>query len=282
MIVVVGAYIDESSDEQAEEVFSLAGYVAPTVEWVYEFEPKWEAKLREHNLQYFRAAECQSGIGQFLQFRLDPSNPQARLTPDEKKRLTEIKKDFVGIAVEQAYMWGFGVNVILKDFRALIESNPAAKAILGDEPYLIGYQILLSKIGLTVKEFNDALDPHLFRRHMVGFVFDKGDRDLHARAREQYDRFQIANPESATWMASRTEKDDKLVYELQAADNLAFEVRKSRFNRLRYPDIPERPALTRLKHNLAIVYNLDRRSLELLVAQNLQLDTIPTHKIEEI
>ncbi len=69
---MIGAYLDESADEKAETVFTLAAYVSMTEEWLYKFSPEWEYKLRKYNLEYFRASECENGSGQFAQFRSHP------------------------------------------------------------------------------------------------------------------------------------------------------------------------------------------------------------------
>jgi hypothetical protein len=74
-------------------------------------------------------------------------------------------------------------------------------------------------------------------------------------------------------MASLSFGDDRKVLELQAADNLAFEVRKNCFNR-RFDTRKERVALTRLKERIGIIYDLDLRSLKALLDHNLSLDSI--------
>jgi hypothetical protein len=168
-------------------------------------------------------------------------------------------------------MWGLGVNFFVDDLRSLLRSEPKAEAVLGTEPYLIGYQVLLSKIGLMAKGFNDAQGKG-FQRHMIGFVLDE-NKDMRYRAKVQYERFQDCNPESSTWMGSLNFKDDRKVLELQAADNLAFEVRKNCFNR-RFDTRKERVALTRLKDRIGIIYDLDLRSLNALLDHNLNLDSI--------
>ena len=144
--------------------------------------------------------------------------------------------------------------------------------MLGEEPYLIAYQVLLSKIGLMVKEFNEAQGEG-YQRHMVAFIFDMNE-EMKYRVLTQYDRFQAANPESSTWMASLTFADDKKVLELQAADNLAFEIRKDCFNRLFDRERPERKALTRLKRKIGTIFDLDRRSLKGLVDHNLNASSV--------
>ena len=115
------------------------------------------------------------------------------------------------------------------------------------------------------KGFNDAQGMG-FQRHMVGFVFDE-NKDMRYRAKVQYERFQACNPESSTWMASLTFGDDRKVLELQAADNLAFEVRKNCFNR-RFDKRKERVALTRLKDRIGIIYDVDLRSLKAVGSQS--------------
>jgi hypothetical protein len=266
---LIAAYFDESSDAKAERVFTLGTYIALARDWVHDFEPPWEELLKKHNLDYFRATDCENGAGPFEQFRSNPF--PLPLSTEDKTKLTQIKTEFVDLALSLRYMWGLGVNVFVDDLRSLLRSEPKAEVVLGTEPYLIGYQILLSKIGLMAKGFNDAQGKG-FQRHMVGFVFDE-KKDMRYRAKVQYERFQSCNPESSTWMASLTFGDDRKVLELQAADNLAFEVRKNCFNR-RFDKRKERVALTRLKDRIGIIYDLDLRSLKALLDHNLNLDSI--------
>jgi len=266
---LIAAYFDESSDAKAERVFTLGAYTALTRDWVHDFEPPWEELLKKHNLDYFRAVDCENGTGPFEQFRANPF--PLPLTTEDKAKLSQIKTEFVDLALSLRYMWGLGVNVFVDDLRSLLRSEPKAEAVLGTEPYLIGYQLLLSKIGLVAKAFNDAQKKG-FRRHVVGFVFDE-NKDMKSRAKLEYERFQARSPESSTWMASLTFADDRRVLELQAADNLAFEVRKNCFNR-RFDTRKERVALTRLKDRIGIIYDLDLRSLKVLLDHNLDFDLI--------
>jgi len=267
---VIGAYCDESTDPQAQRVLTLAAYTSITQDWIWQFEPLWEALLKRHGLSYFRASDCESGAGPFAKFRSNPL--PANLTPEDKQTLSKIKTEFVDLAISQPYMYGWGVNVFVQDFHSILQSEPRVRGMLGEEPYLIAYQVLLSKIGLMVKEFNEAQGEG-YQRHMVAFIFDMNE-EMKYRVLTQYDRFQAANPESSTWMASLTFADDKKVLELQAADNLAFEIRKDCFNRLFDRERPERKALTRLKHKIAIIYDLDYRSLKALVDHNLNISSI--------
>lgn len=269
-IAMVGAYIDESFDTRTGGVFSLAAYVARTEEWLYGFEPKWDAKLSEHGIPYFRATDCENGSGPFAQFRDNPL--PAPLTNDDKARLRHIKTDFVDLVLSQSHLWGFGVNVIIKDFNSLVESDSRARDILTDDPFMVAYQVLLTKIGTDVKGFNDS-QPSGFRRHMAGFVIDERN-EIRYKAMQAHSNFQERDSEAGNWIASLTFADDRKVLELQGADNLAYEIRKNCLNDLLGSPRNERVALKRLKRKLAIVYRLDRRSLEVLVRHNLEAQRI--------
>lgn len=84
-MVGVGGYFDESVDKKYR-CFIMAGYlcqygITVLLGW------KWEEVLKQHNLRYFKGSECDSGMGEFLQFRDDPTNPSAALKDHEKKNL---------------------------------------------------------------------------------------------------------------------------------------------------------------------------------------------------
>ena len=113
---LIAAYFDESSDAKAERVFTLGAYIALTRDWVHDFEPPWEELLKKHNLDYFRATDCENGTGPFKQFRSDPL--PLPLRTEDKAKLTQIKTEFVDLALSRRYMWGLGVNVFVDDLRS--------------------------------------------------------------------------------------------------------------------------------------------------------------------
>jgi len=265
---VIAAYFDESSDSTRQRVFTLAGYFARIEEFLI-LEAKWAKCLRDHNIEYFRAVDCENGTGPFARFRSKPY--PTPLGEDDKQRLTAIKTDFVNAALVER-LWGVGVNVLLEDYAQVRAMYPRAAEILSPEPYFIAYQVALSHVGNTVKLFN-AAQSEGFRKHMVGFVFDQHE-ECSGRAKTIYDKWGTKNPDSAEWMASLTYSDDRKVYELQAADNLAFEVRKSCYNKLYDSARKERIAMTRLKEWTDKIYNLDKKSLEMFIDKNLELSAL--------
>src|SRR5579863_3545903 len=90
-LVIYGAYYDESGERPG---FSVAGYSASYETWVH-LDWKWQSLLKKWNLAYFKASECENLFGEFAQYRDRPTDLKSDLSPNERRRLIEIKTDFV-------------------------------------------------------------------------------------------------------------------------------------------------------------------------------------------
>lgn len=87
--MMFGCYLDESFDMKRSGFFAVGGFVGRGVA-VFELDRNWEALLKRHRLEYFKASECESGKGQFAQYVADPKN----ITRDERARLECISHEF--------------------------------------------------------------------------------------------------------------------------------------------------------------------------------------------
>jgi len=216
---MIATYIDESYDSQ-RRVYCVAGYIGNLFDWALELEPNWEKALSEYNLEYFRSAECESGTGQFAQFRDDPSDVRAPLTSDEKARLREVKIKFVDLCVD-ATIVGVGAVVLTKDFDALTNEDKEAAKLLNGHPYFICQQATMMEAGLLISRVNKARGTH----DVLCFVCDQNN-EVSGRMKMSFDEFMEKNPESAEYMGSLNYEDKRRFKMLQVADLLAYESAK--------------------------------------------------------
>ena len=61
---ILCSYCDESSDEQMQRVYVMAGYLATKATWLI-FSQRWRQALADAGLNTFHMTECNSGHGEF-------------------------------------------------------------------------------------------------------------------------------------------------------------------------------------------------------------------------
>jgi hypothetical protein len=221
--------MDESSDDANTGLFAVGGIMARGVA-LFELERKWE-KLRTRpdiNIAYFRAAECKSGRGEFAKFVAVPGSP----SPAEHQKLDEISHEFLSLIPKEEYIIAHGIGVVQKDFYDVIKDENA-RAVLGDSPYRLAYDFAMIQCAWAMKQLeqNIARDKERlmasgpsYREH-VSFVCDE-DEEHSPVAHAAYRSLKLTNPNAAQYMATFTSADDKAVQVLQAADAVAFEIRR--------------------------------------------------------
>jgi hypothetical protein len=273
------ARFDESRDTKGQKSFAIAGYIGRNEDWL-ELEPKLERFLQKHNLMYFKASECESGTGQFLQFRENPLDAALPLIKADKAILTEIKTEFVDIA-NSVNLWGIGAHVPIEEFNFVVSSDPEAKRILQPNPYFICFQAAMTEAGFTVNEVNEKVNyPRRARAEVVAFVFD-GNEEVSGRAKQMYDNFQIKNPISSQCFGSLAYEDEIESIGLQVADNLVYEIMKFGLNSRYDKGRLERKAMTRLKEKTKKIYAFDRPSLQMLVRGNLKREVMESAALHD-
>lgn len=220
------SYLDESFDMRQAELFAVGGLIGQGVA-LFELDRKWAqlCKRLDIDIAYFKASECTLGSGEFEKFVAVPRCP----TPAEQKKLDEISCEFIKlIANEQAI--GHGITVIQNDFYDVIK-DPSAKAVLGDSPYRLAYDLAMIQCAWMCKQvesdltqqkqpWNKVLRPH------VSFVCDEHEENS-PLANAAYMKLKQTNPNAAQYMASYTYADEKSLPVLQAADAVAYEIRRS-------------------------------------------------------
>jgi hypothetical protein len=222
----LSTYLDESFDMRLLGLYSVGGLIGQGPA-LFELDRKWEHLCRrpDIDIEYFKASECTLGTGQFAKFVSIERNP----TSDEQIKLNEISCEFVRLIANE-FVVGHGITIVQEDFYEVIK-DPAAKAILGDTPYRLAYDLAMiqcawvmndleKKIAFGKQPWNKVPRPH------VSFVCD--EHEIHSpKANEAYLHLKKTNPNAAKYMASYTFADEKSLPVLQAADAVVYEVRRA-------------------------------------------------------
>ncbi|MGB8476116.1 MAG: hypothetical protein WCE61_18710 [Candidatus Acidiferrum sp.] len=223
---VYASYMDESFDMRQAGLFAVGGLIAKGPA-IFDLESKWERLLRRSDIdiEYYKASECELGTGQFKKFVKRERFP----TPEEKRILHEISCEFIRLITSE-FVVGHGINVVQDDFYE-VTKDPAAKAVLGDTPYKLAYDLAMVQCAWIMKDLERktaaAIQPwNRVPRPHVSFVCD--EHETHSpSASVAYLKLKEGNPEAAQYMASYSYADEKLFPVLQAADAMVYEVRRS-------------------------------------------------------
>src|ERR1700730_289644 len=181
----LSTYLDESFDMKLLGLYSVGGLIGQGPA-LFELDRKWEQLCRrpDIDIEYFKASECTLGTGQFAKFVSIERNP----TPDEQDKLNEISCEFIRLIANE-FVVGHGITIVQEDFYEVIK-DPIAKAILGDTPYRLAYDLAMiqcawvmndleKKITFAKQPWNKVPRPH------VSFVCD--EHEVHSpKANEAY------------------------------------------------------------------------------------------------
>src|SRR5579872_531542 len=97
---MISSYMDESFDPRQTGVFAVGGILGRGIP-VFELERRW-GRLRTRadiDIKYFKASECERGVGEFRKFVTDPQ----KITPQEREKLNCISKEFLNAIVYPPY-----------------------------------------------------------------------------------------------------------------------------------------------------------------------------------
>lgn len=222
--------MDESFDMRQAGVFAVGGLMARGVAF-FELRRKWEklCKRSDLNIAYFKASECERGSGEFAKFVATPRKP----TPEEKQTLDAISHEFVTLIPKEEFLIVHGIGVVQSDFYDVVRDRKA-RAILGDTPYRLTYDLAMIQCAWTMKELErrrlEDLKPwqkwQKVNRDHVAFVCDESQQHSPI-AHEAYRNLKENNPNASEYMATYSVGDEKHCAALQAADAAVFEIRRA-------------------------------------------------------
>jgi hypothetical protein len=212
---LIGSFMDESFDPKPRGgVFAVGGLLGRGAA-TFELERKWE-QLRQRpdiDIQFYKASQCERPSGQFEKFAANPEH----VTPQERERLESISHEFLSLIAMNGYLTAQGVGVVQEDFYEVIQED-RARAILGDSPYRLAYDLAMIQCAWAMKELGTG--------DSVSFVCDEHER-YGAIAPEAYMKLKLGNPNAAKYMATFSMGHDEISDLLQAADAVVFEIRRA-------------------------------------------------------
>src|SRR5215469_5868340 len=222
------SYMDESFDGSGTGVFVVGGLLMRGVP-SFELERKWE-RLRKRpdvDIAYFKASDCKNGRGEFAKFVAIPGSPSSA----EHQKLDAISREFLSLIPKEEHIILQGVGIVQAEFYEVIQET-RARAILGDSPYRLAYDFAMiqcawamKQLELDVKKDKENVAFGGCWKECVSFVCD--EHEQYSRlAPEAFRNLKLTNPNAAQYMGSFDSADDRKVQVLQAADAVAFEIRR--------------------------------------------------------
>lgn len=226
-IMAIKFYADES--EATGQVFTLAGFWASPSGWD-SFVPKWRQMLCEtgpYPVDAFHSADIEAA-----------KPPFDGWTIEQRRKLVDNALDLLSDPTLCANLYAVGCTFVLSDFHIL---NPK---ILGDiaQTYDICYRVLLRTI-LSNWVVNG-----------IDFIFDQKEK-VKGRVETHFNNSKAIldkNPETAGKLNEVVFRDDRKVIPLQAADLLAYEIRRHTWTRIEKGEMPMRSAYQRIKEAFVV------------------------------
>lgn len=202
---MLASYFDDSGSEGLGPVFILGGYVAPVEKWK-QFSREWSAALSEEPaIAYLKMRHANSLRGEFWGWSV-----QARNT--KLDRLAEVIINNVSLGVASAVFW--------EDWQKVKAEFPTIPLI----PYDFLYHGTMAVTARFVRE-------HFPKLSKIDFIFDEQE-GAGARAASSFALVkQWLEPEEIEVVAGPPiQRDEKLFLPLQAADLLAWQIRRFVFD----------------------------------------------------
>jgi Protein of unknown function (DUF3800) len=270
-MMLTAAYFDESTDE------SDAGYCYTVAGWLTALDDgailcmKWKDLLNKYGMKYFKASEVEYCAGELRKFRERPGNG-GPLTQKDKDFKNQVKTEFVDLICESPYLVGNSVTILLRDWKQFKLDEPEL-ALQLPTVYNLAYQTVLMEVGLSIHDYNDsrsAKDKVLIRP-----VIDSHEQ-LEPQFMHAYPVWAEKNPRSSVFTLPPFYEDEQEYRCLQAADCLAYEVRRFVTGYINDSDTPKvRVAMERMGEKCNHMYLLDYETIRKLASVQPQPDVIP-------
>lgn len=202
-IVILQAFVDDSRSESADKEFVLAGYMTTALQWM-KFSDEWTAVLNQApKIESFHSIEALHLKGCFKGWR--------RADRDEKvMRLAEV--------IDRHPMASFDTRLSVASFKRILA--PIAPYDLQNPYFVVFYGVMANAAGqLHANEINVPID----------FIFDEhGAVGPDAALWYGYMKAMMAPHLRSLLGSAPIFRDDKKMVPLQAADMLAWHLRRSR------------------------------------------------------
>lgn len=238
-------YVDDSgSDERPGGLFVLAGYIMEEARWEA-FAEDWHSRL--HNtpaIDYFHMADAEAAEGLFLNMRYDDREFKVRSLANVIQRANPI-------AIEARMGWD--------DYLDIVDGKVDPRL---NNPYAFLFFKILGTVSQIQIEIDEAYkrsgQSNPYGMQTVDFIFDEqGDAGL--KCLDWYGELKKRVPEPHKTMIANTPmfKDDRLLNPLQAADMLAWHIRRQH----QFPNEDRKWVFERINPDGVFQYEIDRDQL---------------------
>jgi hypothetical protein len=198
------AYMDESGDhdplgkERGAEAAVVAGYVATNDKW-RKFEPRWNRVLKQFGIKVFHAVDCAHRKKEF------------RGWSDEKRRDFHI--ELTGV-IKESVLIGIGGVVPLLEYNSVL---PEWAKLEIKHPYYFSFAVMMR----TLRQFREEFLPN----EPIEFVFDR-KKNFEGVLSDMFNHLRDDSPNHRGHLGAVSFRAKDKVIQLQAADYLAYEVRR--------------------------------------------------------
>ncbi len=198
-VMIYTGYFDESGTHAASEAMAVAGYISTSEGWL-SFDVEWRAALKEYGLDFFHMTDFANSTGPYKAW--SASEKEARL-----ERLLGI--------IDQYALASLGIAVPVKLFHSVVSDK--AKRITGGPYGLAVHRGFLHAADLVKAMHADG---------WIRYVFERGAEGAghvlrsYNRASKHHGLGEILR------QAGLSFEDKRSATPLQAADILAYELRK--------------------------------------------------------
>jgi hypothetical protein len=232
LIAVFQVYLDESADAKKEKIFVIAGWMGTMQTWA-DFIPQWDDRIRHESIKSFHMADCEARRQEFSGWSL--------------KRKNDLVRDLVGL-IEKTEITAYIAGAKMADFIAVMDRFPVLRRFwyIRDPYYLLFNKCVFA----TCKTIDDI--PGMPEWAQVSYLFDE-HKNVSRKILQNYrwhkrdEKFVYRHRLGSLTFASR-----ETVIPLQAADLLAYEVRKWQENLWVCPERPERKPFEVLKDKIDV------------------------------
>lgn len=197
------AYIDDSADRKRERVIVAGALIGQKEKWD-NLNRRWNERLSQDGIQYFKSSHCETLNGQFHKFRA--------LGLEEGKRKAAAIRDDLDTIIHSSLLTGVGVTLSVSFHKTML-SDAQKFGEIPTIPYRLAFQQLIAECGKAMTLLRG-------RGHIVTFGHDNGD-DFNA-LHDLYREFKQRNPRYAGILLDFISLDDKLHPPVQAADVAAW------------------------------------------------------------
>lgn len=252
LLIMLQCFVDDSGnsprpDQPDRGLFVLAAYVMDEKRWE-DFAEKWYAQLkRDYPIDYCRMANAEAGDGPFLGM-------------DSIWRKRKIKD--LALVVRQCNPVPFACQMTWKDYEEIVVGNVPSGF---ENPYAVPFFQMMKSIADFQIKSNEL---HPFGYLPVDFIFDEqGEAGMQCLKWFGPLKSKVPDPFKTIMSNTPQFKDDRAVMPLQAADMLAWHIRREH----QFPS-EERPTTALLNPDGILIRVIGRDSLAQLVEMSKRLD----------